>query len=137
MEKNFHLDQLAKPSIRLINFLIDSTVVAGTYYFINSSYQLTAESGLSRTNILTLFIIVVYYTSCEWFTGKTLGKYITKTTVINDDGTQLNFVIALLRSVLRCIPLVQWTYFGKVSYGWPDRFTNTIVVPDKELKNEN
>jgi uncharacterized RDD family membrane protein YckC len=137
MEKNFHVDQLAKPSLRLMNFIIDSSIIAVVYSFLNSNNQMTNESGLSRTNILALIIIVTYYTLSEWLLGKTLGKFLTKTTVINDNGTQLNFGMALLRSIIRLIPLVQWTYVGKVSYGWPDRFTNTIVVPDIELKNEN
>jgi uncharacterized RDD family membrane protein YckC len=137
MEKEFNVDQLAKPELRLANFIIDTSIISGIYIYLNSNYQITQEPGLSRTNVLGLIVFIIYYSLCEWLFGKTMGKFITKTSVLNDNGTKLNFSRALIKSVMRLIPLVQWTYVGKISHGWPDRFTNTMVIPDTEINKEN
>lgn len=131
MEKDFQTSQLASPTLRLINFIIDTLVIAVVYYFLNSNYQITQESGANRFNILTVVILITYYTVFEWLTGKTIGKFLTKTKVIMENGSKISFGIAFLRSILRLIPLIQWTYLGKVCYGFPDSFTNTIVIPEK------
>ena len=134
MEKDFQTSQLAKPTLRFINFITDTLVIAVVYNFLNSNYQITQEPGINRFNILTVVIFITYYTIFEWLTGKTIGKFLTKTKVIMENGSKISFGIAFLKSVVRLIPLIQWTYLGKVCHGWPDSFTNTIVIPDKEVE---
>jgi uncharacterized RDD family membrane protein YckC len=134
MEKDFHTSQLAKPTLRFINFIIDTLVIAVVYNSLNSHYQITQEPGTSRFNILTVVIFITYYTMFEWLTGKTIGKFLTKTKVIMENGSKISLGIAFLKSALRLIPLIQWTYLGKVCSGFPDSFTNTIVIPDKEVE---
>ena len=48
---------------------------------------------------------IIYYTICEkLFRGYTLGKLITGTRAIRQDGGELTFRNALLRSLSRCVP---------------------------------
>lgn len=81
---------------------------------------------------LTLYIIgafttIFYYTVCETlFRGYTLGKLITGTRAIRQNGDELRFKDALLRSLCRLVPFEWFSGFGYKP--WHDSWTNTMVV---------
>ena len=129
-EKNFRVDQLAGKVTRFINFVIDWFIIIGlTMYF---GHNLDEKSIYILTYLL-------YYTLFEWFTnGKTIGKYITKTRAIKDNGSSIEFKESFFRSLIRIIPFEPWIcLFTDYGYGWHDRWTSTIVVPDSEIENLN
>jgi len=69
---------------------------------------------------------IVYYTICEkLFQGKTLGKLITGTKAIREDGQPLTFKDAILRSLVRIVPFEVFSGFG---VPWHDSWTRTTVV---------
>jgi len=131
---------------RFLNYLIDILFVryALSYVFGYAiGYLLVAISGdfyidiVSDTNsvsfwIFTYFlgaiIFIVYYTSCEkFFKGYSLGKIITGTKAVREDGRELSFKDALLRSLSRIVPfepLSIWFDNGL----WHDRWTKTVVI---------
>jgi uncharacterized RDD family membrane protein YckC len=70
---------------------------------------------------------LVYYTICEkGFKGYTLGKLVTGTRVIREDGDELTIKDALLRSLSRLVPLEIFSAFG--GYPWHDSWTKTRVI---------
>jgi len=72
------------------------------------------------------FNYLLYYTICEKaFKGYTLGKLISGTRAIRDDGKELTFKDALLRSLSRLVPFEVFSGFGKP---WHDSWTNTQVI---------
>ena len=91
-----------------------------------------SESSMGGELILLSLMIgymnyIVYYTLCEkLFKGYTLGKIITGTRAIRQDGQELNFKDALLRSLSRCVPFEVFSGFSTLT--WHDSWTDTMVV---------
>ncbi len=70
---------------------------------------------------------IIYYTLCEkLFRGYTLSKIITGTRAIRQDGTELTFRNALLRSLSRCVPFEVFSGFSTLT--WHDSWTDTMVI---------
>ena len=127
-ERNFNVSQLASKSIRAFNFLIDTLIVSGIYYFIESNI------GFQNSSTSFVVIFIIYYVFSEYLTGKTIGKYITKTTVITDSGKKLTFIKALGISISRLIPFEPLScLLNTKAYGWHDSLSKTIVIPDDNL----
>jgi uncharacterized RDD family membrane protein YckC len=77
--------------------------------------------------IISALTITLYYTICEkLFNGYTLGKIITGTRAIRENGEELRFKDALLRSLCRLVPFEWFSGFGYRP--WHDTWTNTVVV---------
>lgn len=90
----------------------------------------------------TLVIVIWYCFSAVTFVlviggveattgGKTLGKYLTGTRAVNDDGTRISAKTALLRCLSRLVPFEAFSALGSPSYPWHDRWTKTIVIDEK------
>lgn len=76
--------------------------------------------------VIGMFNYLLYYTICEKsFKGYTLGKLITGTRAIREDGQELSFKDALLRSLVRLVPFEHVSGFD---YPWHDTWTNTMVI---------
>jgi uncharacterized RDD family membrane protein YckC len=77
--------------------------------------------------LITFFNYLVYYTFCERiFSGITLGKWITGTKAVREDGKVLTLKDAFLRSLARVIPFESFSAFGGLP--WHDAWTKTVVV---------
>ncbi|MEL6191946.1 MAG: RDD family protein, partial [Bacteroidota bacterium] len=70
---------------------------------------------------------IIYYFSMESFTGKTVGKMITKTRVVSTNGNQASVLSILIRTLVRVFPLFFVTVFSS-SKGLHDIFSKTKVV---------
>ena len=85
-----------------------------------------------KSSSICFFVSLLYYFPQEWVSGRTLGKLLTGTQAINDDGRDLTLVRALLRSCFRWIPFEPFSFLfltplGKPR-GWHDRFSKTLVI---------
>ncbi|MCT4587476.1 MAG: RDD family protein [Carboxylicivirga sp.] len=77
-----------------------------------------------------LIIIIstfIYYLFFESLTGRTPGKMITKTIVIDQNGHKPNFTTILLRTLCRFIPFNAFSFLIAEN-GWHDAFSKTKVV---------
>jgi uncharacterized RDD family membrane protein YckC len=82
------------------------------------------------TAIIGYFNYLVYYTLCEkLLKGRTLGKLITGTRAIRQDGRELTFKNAFLRSLSRLVPFEIFSGFSTLT--WHDSWTDTMVVKAK------
>lgn len=81
-------------------------------------------------NLLGAILLLVYYVPQEAFSGRTLGKLITGTKAVNENGTELSFGQALGRTLCRFIPFEAFSFFGGNGRprGWHDRIPKTIVI---------
>ena len=108
-----------------ISFIIG---IAAPEFFENNAY----DTGMSGYLVLITFLVgylnyIVYYTVCEkLFKGYTLGKLITGTRAIRQDGGELSFRNALLRSLSRCVPFEVFSGFNTLT--WHDSWTDTMVI---------
>lgn len=73
---------------------------------------------------------LIYYTICEkGFRGYTLGKAITGTRAIREDGGELTLKDAFLRTVSRIVPFEVLSGFG--GHPWHDTWTKTMVIKSR------
>ena len=64
------------------------------------------------------------------FKGKTLGKLITRTRAVNEDGSPITAQTAFMRGLSRLVPFEAFSALGDPSYPWHDRWTNTYVIDE-------
>jgi uncharacterized RDD family membrane protein YckC len=128
---------------RFLNLLIDSIFMRFTISYLTSQYisEFAAEhwtrfyikaildQGVEYYMLLMLIGYVnylIYYTFCEWvFKGVTLGKLVTGTRAVREDGTEIGFKEAILRTLSRIVPFEQFSGFGTP---WHDTWTRTTVI---------
>jgi uncharacterized RDD family membrane protein YckC len=128
---------------RFVNYLVDYGIV----YFmwrvvlfkpIVSLMTIVYQRTESRTALylfsylLILSWSVLFKTGFEALTnGKTIGKFITGTRAVNEDGSRISAKTALLRSLSRIVPFEAFSALGSPCYPWHDRWTKTVVVDDR------
>jgi len=83
-----------------------------------------------NNNILGIIILIIYYVPQEAFSGRTLGKLITGTKAVSEDGTNLTFGQALGRTLCRFIPFEAFSFLGGrgMPRGWHDKIPKTKVI---------
>lgn len=145
---SFYQFEYATQGQRFLNWLIDNLLIRyGLAYATGTGigYLLALiapdfisgivndYSGNINWSLWTLgFVIayinyIIYYTVCEkLFRGYTLGKLITGTRAIRQDGNELTFRNALMRSLSRCVPFEVFSGFSTLA--WHDQWTDTMVI---------
>jgi len=115
----------------LVRFIIDPMVASGN----NIIYaQIQSPAFLLFLNQVFFFVV---YTSYMFlletiFKGKSIGKFVTGTKAVNEDGTIISAKTALLRSLSRIIPFEPFSALGNPSRPWHDRWTHTFVINEKK-----
>jgi uncharacterized RDD family membrane protein YckC len=71
---------------------------------------------------------LLYYIVMEGTLGRTVGKYLTNSTVVDEDGYKPSFVKILIRSICRLIPLEALSFLVSDAVGWHDKLSKTRVV---------
>lgn len=66
------------------------------------------------------------------FKGKTLGKLITGTRAVQNDGSPLTFSKAMTRGLSRMVPFNAFSALGSPCNPWHDRWTDTTVIDEKQ-----
>lgn len=131
---------------RFVNWLIDNLLMRfglswltgmGVGYILGLlapefMQRLIYEGERSVDLLLLAYLIgivnyLLYYTLCEkLFKGYTLGKLISGTRAIRQDGGELTVRNAFLRSLSRLVPFEVFSGFGTLT--WHDQWTDTMVV---------
>ncbi len=129
---------------RLANYLIDLVlfyillfVLGFVLALLSPSFRgilINESSGFGLFDrFITLLLYAVYMSAVEaLFHGKSLGKLITKTKAVNLDGSQITTAKAFERGFSRAVPFCVFSAFGNPSNPWQDRWTNTMVINEKE-----
>lgn len=154
-EESQHLEQqyvYATQGQRFVNWLIDNLLLNyGLSYLTGMALgllllaiapdflnQIALDEAMGNRSagfyLLTYFVYtlnyILYYTLCEkLFKGYTLGKLISGTRAIRQDGQELTIKNALLRSLSRCVPFEVFSGFGTLT--WHDSWTDTMVVKSR------
>jgi uncharacterized RDD family membrane protein YckC len=123
---------------RLVNYLFDFLAI-GLFSFVvrRGLTALGLETLLVEVNGLMVgfLIVLTYYSLLEGLTSRTLGKFITGTYVVTDEGLKPSFSTILGRTLCRFIPFEQFTFlFGSV--GFHDRLSHTRVVRDLPVQRK-
>lgn len=123
------------PTTRFIHLVVDSIasiIVVVILGFIFSFLIVPTNRILEVVYGYFMFELghFVYYVFMETKYQKTIGKFITKTKVVNKDGTKPEAGDILRRTLCRLIPLDRISFLF-VSVGIHDKFSDTIVIKDK------
>jgi len=133
-------EKMASQGKRFLNYLLDLAFIMififVFYFILGIILALVAPSTLSdmeEGNILLQYLVsfivsMIYYTSFEAVTGRSIAKYITKTKVVTEIGEKPNFKIIVIRSLCRFIPLEAFSFLFNDGSGWHDTISRTKVI---------
>ena len=115
---------------RFLNFIIDTIV--WIIIFAILAFQLNANDAVQMllAYILLFASYIGYYTFMETKYQKTIGKFITKTKVVNKNGTKPNGGEILQRTFCRLIPFDRISFLFTPS-GFHDRLSCTTIIKDQ------
>ena len=121
--------------LRIANFFIDRIVaqvlLGGLIGFCLGLVQEVQQESILGDIILyggAFMMYVGYFILCEGFTGRTLGKLITGTKVVDGFGQKPSWGKVIGRSFARLIPFEPFSFLGSQTRGWHDSMTGTYVV---------
>ncbi len=126
--------------LRAANFLIDylSIYCLSTCVGIGVGYLTSVQYLFFNANqfnpfwdfIIFTMTLFIYFSTEYLFNGKSLGKFLTQTTVKHRTEMELSFKTYLLRTLWRLVPLELLSFFPGVQEHWHDQFSDTYVVFD-------
>ncbi len=118
----------ASVSTRFANYLIDMVI----FYVLSIVVglilaNLIPSTGPGISYVITYLLLITYYTIMEGATqGKTIGKLVTGTMAVREDGAPFTFYDAMVRSFCRIVPFESLSAFN--GRPWHDKWTSTKVI---------
>jgi len=98
---------------RFLNFVIDAVIVISLIIIFNKFYfMLSILHVHDARNLFDLALIFTYFYGLESSLGQTVGKMLTKTKVVSDNGEKPTTQQMLVRTISRFIPLEPVLYIG-------------------------
>lgn len=121
----------ADKGARLGNFIIDLSIlvilILFATYLISFFYPEINDSHSLAFEVLASTIFFCYYFFLEYTIGRTLGKMLTKTIVVDKNGNKPKTFNVFARSLVRLVPMEGITFlFGHL--GFHDLIPGTRVV---------
>jgi len=131
---------------RFANMIID---IAGVYIFtilfgviiglialLGIEGPLNYFSTITRIEdyIVSILIGLVYFALMETIFQKSLGKFVTKTVVVLEDGSKPSSGDIFIRSLCRYIPFEAFSFLGDQGRGWHDSISETYVVDEAKFR---
>lgn len=149
MTKEFEVtdDILATHGQRLLHYFVDLIIqyiialLIGLFLGLLSSIlewhaplNYVSSMGKLEEFLLGYVIMLLYYSTTEYFFSRSIAKFITNTVVVNEDGEKPDLGTILKRSLCRMIPFNHFSFLGGIARGWHDSIPDTYVVKEKLLK---
>lgn len=131
---------------RLINLIVDFAVliliilllgvIAGLLSLMGFDGFLLWFSNLDSftDRVFTITVMVAYLFTMEILTQRTVGKYITGTMVVMEDGSKPEARAIIIRALCRIISFEAFSFLGAYPRGWHDNASGTYVVDAKKYK---
>lgn len=131
---------------RLLNLIIDLVVVIFIFFFIgiigfifsmfgnDAMLDWMANMDGLTDRVFTTFVMVVYLFVMEFYTQRTVGKFVTGTMVVMEDGTRPEARAIMVRALCRIIGFEAFSFLRSKPRGWHDSAANTYVVDAKKYK---
>lgn len=153
MKNHYIISQniIANKGLRFANYLIDLILILVLVFVLTSVFVLLSdiigydakpiisyigEMNKLEEHLFGLLFTIPYYIFMEVMTGRTIGKYLTGTIVVDHEGNKPNLETIIKRSFCRAIPFNALSFLGEKSRGWHDSISETYVVITKELEKE-
>lgn len=125
----------ANKGLRLANYVIDQLCIVGLSFllpfvtvllFSRSSLDFFLAEGSAF--LISLGLQTGFYLLLEGTTGRTLGKLVTGTKVVDQNGLKPSFGQIVGRTFARFIPFEAFSFLGDSGRGWHDSLAKTYVV---------
>ncbi len=123
----------ANPFRRMVNFVVDTMIwlalyllvaaLLDQYVFHFSSYLINYIYSIS----LGLILYLGYYFILEYYFGRTVGKFISRTKVITHKKPNKRIHPILTRTLLRLVPIDIFSFLFTRN-GFHDQFSKTSVI---------
>ena len=121
----------------VIDSIVMIVVILVIMYALDVIGIISFGGQLENINILTYLLYIFYYPIMEFSLGKTVGKMLTKSTVVREDGGRITLGQAFGRSLCRLIPFDAFSFLGSTAVGWHDSISKTRVVKDVFLEHNS
>lgn len=145
-------EMLASKSKRFANYIIDRILfylffavigfiiaiiaeLLGSEETLQFLYDLENISSLLDT-LITTIIFLIFYFILESTSQRTIGKLITQTKVVLENGEKPSIETIIIRSLCRVIPFEPFSFFGNIPRGWHDTISKTYVVDIKVFEEQ-
>ncbi len=131
---------IAGKGLRLANYLLDLLFLwLFSYYFFlvlgGILYAIFpgADFIIDEENMIVVYAFsflstMTYYSLFEYTTGRSIGKFITRTKVVTINGEKPDFKRIFIRTLCRHIPFEAFSFLGSDDSGWHDKISGTRVV---------
>ena len=138
--ENEVIDKMASQGKRFLNYLLDLifmyilififAIIIGIVLAIVAPSTVSSidDSNKLLEYLIASIAIMIYYTSFEAVTGRSIAKYITKTKVVTETGEKPTFKAIFIRSLCRFIPFEAFSFLFNDGTGWHDTISNTKVI---------
>lgn len=132
----------ASAAKRFANYLIDRVAIYLVWNFalykanvalLTVIYEYTHSTELlyAFSYLITITFFVFILAVLESVTGgKTLGKYLTGTRAVNQNGSRITPKTAILRCLCRLVPFDIFSALGNPCFPWHDRWSKTFVIDE-------
>lgn len=112
-----------------------AVVIIGTIFNLDI-YSMWDSTLINYTYLVCFGFLMLNYLVLETLFGRSFGKLIMGTIVVNENGLKPDFVSILIRTLCRLIPFDGLSFLGKSGKIWHDSLSKTYVVNRKELKEK-
>ena len=87
------------------------------------------------SRIVGSLLLFFYYFGVETLLGgKSLGKFVTKTRVVDYEGRVPSPNTFFVRSISRIVPFEIFSFLGQRKDGWHDRWSKTMVIDEQKSR---
>ncbi|HIP48965.1 MAG TPA: RDD family protein [Lutibacter sp.] len=145
-------DILASKEQRFLNFIIDRIVFYLIFFTIGILLVLffsiigfekgvlwmenLENIGQGWDYLISYTSMYIYFFVMESLLSKTIGKAITRTLVVYENGDKPELKDIAIRTLVRFVPFDAFSFLGTLGNGWHDKWSNTFVVKE-DLFNDS
>ncbi|MFT4016708.1 MAG: RDD family protein [Agriterribacter sp.] len=128
---NYIIDLIIFYIVIFASAFIFAMISPGFVDWLNTAGNSAGFGVLDR--LIGLILYGLFMGLIETFTkGRSLGKLITRTKAVNQDGTTISAGTAFLRGLCRAVPFDGFSALGSPSFPWHDKWTKTYVIDIKD-----
>lgn len=136
-EPVFNVVVPAGQGARFLNLIIDYFAQMGiTFAFGVIVVVIAGQAGVDFIDstpglVIGIPILLGYYFVFEATTSRTLGKLVTGTKVVNENGGKATLGQITGRTFARLIPFEAFSFLGTPTRGWHDSLPRTFVIKSR------
>lgn len=123
----------ASSGLRLVNLLVDA--IAYYAFLFGLAFIARPLASLIVIPFMPALLFGLFSSVVEAvFKGKSLGKLITRTRAVQEDGSPITTAIAFKRGFSRMVPFEAFSALGSPPHPWHDKWSHTYVVNEDESR---